>query len=73
MINHMTNDEWRSKSDDWHKGWRYAQGDDYVVPKNTSDFIEGYKYACNHPEGHTIRQMQLLVIKSIRMISRERL
>lgn len=51
MINHMTNDEWRSKSDDWHKGWRYAQGDDYVIPKNTPDFIEGYKYACNHLEG----------------------
>ena len=47
----MTYEEWRSKSDDWRKGWRYAQGDDSVSFKNTPDFIDGYRYACDHPEG----------------------
>lgn len=47
----MTNDEWTSKSDDWRKGWRYGQGDVFVLKKDTPDFIDGYKYAIEHPEG----------------------
>lgn len=47
----MTNDEWTLKSDDWHKGWRYGQGDVFVLKKNTPDFIDGYKYAIEHPKG----------------------
>ena len=47
----MTNEEWRSKTDDWRDGWRYAQGDVFIISKNTPDFIEGYRYACSHPEG----------------------
>ena len=47
----MTNDEWTLKSDDWRKGWRYGQGDIFVLKKDTPDFIDGYKYAIEHPEG----------------------
>ena len=47
----MTNEEWRKKSDDWRKGWRYGQGDVTVKPNNSADFTEGYKYARLHPFG----------------------
>ena len=44
----MTSEEWQSKTDDWRHGWRYAQGDLSIIPKNTPDFIAGYRYACDH-------------------------
>lgn len=47
----MTNEEWASKSDDWRKGWRYAQGDVTIEPNTTSEFIAGYMYANEHLEG----------------------
>ena len=47
----MTQDEWMSKSDDWHKGWRYGQGDVFIKKRNSPDFIEGCRYAITHPIG----------------------
>lgn len=48
----MTNEEWRSKSDEWHKGWRYGQGDTEVTPDlNSQDFCDGYLYALRNPFG----------------------
>ena len=47
----MTNEEWQSKTDDWRYGLRYAQGDVFIISKNTPDFVEGYQYACDHLEG----------------------
>ena len=48
----MTNEEWRSKSDDWHKGWRYGQGDTEIIPDlNSQDFCDGYLYALRNPFG----------------------
>ena len=48
----MTQDEWKSKSDDWRKGYRAGQGDDTIVIKTDSkDFAAGYAYAIEHPVG----------------------
>lgn len=47
----MTNEEWKSKTDDWRKGWRYGQGDVYITPKDNPDFVDGCRYAIEHPEG----------------------
>ena len=48
----MTDEEWRSKSSDWHKGWRYGQGDVSVCRLDSADFIAGYRYALERPFGH---------------------
>ena len=47
----MTTDEWMSKSDDWHKGWRYGQGDVFIEKRDSRDFIDGWRYAIAHPIG----------------------
>ena len=48
----MSNEEWKSKSDDWRIGWRYGNGDETVSPKmDSEEFIAGYRYALNHPIG----------------------
>ena len=47
----MTQKDWSEKTDDWRKGWRYGQGDAFVEPNETSDFLDGYLYALEHPFG----------------------
>ena len=47
----MTNEEWRSKSDAWHRGWRYGQGDVFILKEDSKEFANGYRYAIEHPEG----------------------
>lgn len=54
----MTNEEWTLKSDDWHKGWRYGQGDDTIEKRDSGDFIDGYRYALEHPIGAVSIPMQ---------------
>ena len=47
----MTHEEWKSKSDDWRKGWKTCQSA-WDIPENPSDeFIAGYKYAIENPFG----------------------
>ena len=48
----MSNEEWKNKSEEWHKGWQTCQSA-WDIPENPSeDFIAGYKYALEHPFGH---------------------
>lgn len=47
----MNAKEWRSKSDSWRRGWKYGQGDVFVIREDSPDFIDGYKYALEHPTG----------------------
>lgn len=50
----MSNEEWRSKSDEWRKGWQTCQSA-WDIPENPSkDFVEGYKYALEHPFGQVV-------------------
>lgn len=50
----MSNEEWRSKSDEWRMGWQTCQSA-WDIPENPSkDFVEGYKYAFEHPFGQVV-------------------
>ena len=47
----MTTKEWRSKSDDWRKGWRACQEGQDIPDEKSEDWIVGYRYALENPFG----------------------
>lgn len=47
----MTTEEWRNKSDEWRKGWRCCQEAQDIPEEKSTDFIDGYIYALEHPFG----------------------
>ena len=47
----MTTEEWRSKSDEWRKGWRVCNESQEIPEDYSEEFKEGYVYALEHPFG----------------------
>ena len=47
----MTTKEWRSKSDDWRKGWRACQEGQDIPDEKSEDWVAGYRYALENPFG----------------------
>jgi len=47
----MTTEEWRSKTDEWRRGWRCCQEAQDIPEEKSQDFIDGYIYALEHPFG----------------------
>ena len=59
----MTQEEWKSKSDDFRRGWRTVQqGDDMDMTHEqymsmSDDWKDGARYAIEHPIGPVSVQM----------------
>lgn len=47
----MTQEEWENKTSDWKKGWKACQEAQDIPDEKSEEWIEGYKYAIDHPFG----------------------